>query len=63
MLEAYEKEDEGWDQDDSDAEGNTAWERSPFFRLLNANTIKMALMLRTDYVRSSIGTMKILMRG
>lgn len=39
-LEAYEREDEGWDRDDSDAEGNTAWERSPFFRLLNANTIK-----------------------
>lgn len=39
-LEEYNKEDEGWDHDDSDAEGNTAWERSPFFRLLNANTIK-----------------------
>lgn len=39
-LDEYNKEDEGWDQDDSDAEGNTAWERSPFFRLLNANTIK-----------------------
>ena len=39
-LAEYNKEDEGWDRDDSDVEGNTAWERSPFFRLLNANTIK-----------------------
>jgi E3 ubiquitin-protein ligase HUWE1 len=39
-LKELEAADDGWDQDDSDAEGNTAWERSPFFRLLNANTIK-----------------------
>ena len=30
-LAEYNEEDEGWDHDDSDAEGNTAWERSPFF--------------------------------
>ena len=27
------------DEDDSEAEGATSWERSPFYRLLNANTI------------------------
>ena len=35
-LLAQEDED---NEDDSDQEGDTAWQRSPFYRLLNANTI------------------------